>query len=169
MSGPVFVDTNVIVYAYDTAYPAKQKIAADLLNKLWRGQAGRTSIQVLNELYVTLTRKLARPLRSEEAWDVVHALMVWDPQPIDRSVLLEARQIEQRYRLGWWDSLIISAAQAQGCRMIATEDLQHGMIIDQVLISNPFRAGAQEPTPRYDVVPERTSRHRARGRPRKTA
>src|SRR5262245_49445828 len=111
MTEKAFVDTNVFVYAFDTAHRAKQATAAAMLDVLWREQSGRTSMQVLNELYVTLTRKLSRKIAPESAWDIVVSLAAWDPQPVDRELLVRWREIEQRYRLSWWDSLVVAAAQ----------------------------------------------------------
>jgi len=167
MSERFFVDTNVLVYLYDSGHAAKQAVAAEWLMRLWRERSGRTSTQVLNELYVTLTRKLARGLRADEAWDIVQSLMAWEPQPIDRDLLLRAREIERRYRISWWDSLIVSAAQLQDCDVLLTEDLQTGMIFDRVTVLNPFNAEVRETHAAYATQPSLISRHRSRGRPRK--
>lgn len=167
MSARSFVDTNILVYAYDVGHSSKQAVAADRLKALWQEQCGRTSIQVLNELYVTLTRKLAHALQTDEAWDVVHALMAWEPQPVDRDLLLCARAIEQRYRIGWWDSLIVGAAQLQDCTVLLSEDLQAGMSFGPVRVVNPFAAQVQETAAMYALEPRLPTRHRARGRPKK--
>lgn len=166
MTEKFFVDTNVFVYAYDSAHPAKQAIAAERITRLWRERSGRTSIQVLKELYAACTRKLAGHMSAQRAWDVTHSLLAWDPQPTDRHLLLKAHEVGQRYRINWWDSLIVAAAQLQDCDVLLTEDLQPGMRFDQVTVHNPFAAGVQEQMPVYRV--ERLpSRHRPRGRPRK--
>jgi predicted nucleic acid-binding protein len=165
MTGKVFVDTNVLVYRYDSGHVAKRNVSTEWLARLWREQSGRTSMQVLNELYVTLTRKLARRLSADETWDVVHALLAWDPHPVDRELLLRAREVERRHRISWWDSLVVAAAQLQGCDVLLSEDLQHGAVFDGVTVHDPFGPGVQEPRPAYaDRLP---SRHRLRGRPRK--
>lgn len=166
MTGKFFVDTNVFVYAYDVAHSAKNAIATEWVTQLWRERSGRTSIQVLKELYATCTRKLAGRMSPEQAWETTHSLLAWDPQPTDRHLLLEAHEVEQRYRISWWDSLIVAAAQLQDCDVLLTEDLQAGMRFDQVTVQNPFAVGVQEQMPVYRV--ERLpSRHRSRGRPRK--
>lgn len=166
MTERFFVDTNVLVYLYDSAEHAKQAVAKQWLQRLWRDRSGRTSVQVLNELYVTLSRKLARRMNAEQAWDVVHALMEWDPQPIDRDLLRCAREIERRYRIGWWDSLIVAGAQLQDCDVLLTEDLQPGMRFDRTIVQNPFDLKVQERPAGYSAI-ELASRHRPRGRPRK--
>jgi predicted nucleic acid-binding protein len=167
MTGKFFVDTNVLVYIRDTAQPAKKAVAAQWMDRLWSERSGRTSIQVLNELYATLTRKFRNQMRSDEAWDDVRALLAWNPQPINNELLIQAHQIERRYRISWWDSLIVAAAQLQDCDTLLTEDLQTGMIFDRVTVQNPFNLQVQEPRAVYSAAVTLPSRHRPRGRPRK--
>ncbi len=167
MTGAVFVDTNVLVYARDAAHPDKQAMAAHWLDRLWRKQRGRSSHQVLNEFYVTVTRKLKPGMRAEDAWDDVETLLAWDPQPTDRELLLQARKVEQRYRLSWWDSLIVAAAQLQDCGTLLTEDLQPGMVFGEVTVRSPFQPVAEEPRTAYAADAGIARRHRPRGRPRK--
>lgn len=168
MTAACFVDANILVYERDRSNPLKREIAAQLLARLWREQSGRTSTQALNEFYVIVTRKLASPLPAEEAWKNVERLMLWNPQSIDVPLMHSARTLEARYRISWWDSLIVAAAKAQHCGTLYTEDLQHGVVIDGVRICNPFQAQVQEPAPPAYVA-VRVSGHRPRGRPRKSA
>ena len=163
----IFVDTNVFVYVHDAGDPRRSAVAQEWLQRLWREQTGRTSVQVLNELYVTLTRKLARRMNAHEAWEVVRALLAWAPQPLDRELLPRAREIEQRYRLSWWDSLIVAAAQLQDCDVLLTEDLQAGARFGRVTVRNPFETAVEEPRGRYLATQRLPSRHRPRGRPRR--
>jgi predicted nucleic acid-binding protein len=167
MTERVFVDTNVLVYLYEAADTAKGAIAREWIERLWRERSGRVSIQVLNELFVQLTRKLRHPLAAEEAWDVVNGLLGWDPQPVDRDVVTRAREVQQRYAINWWDSLIVAAAQAQECDVLLTEDLRNGMRFGPVTVRNPFVLQIQEPRATYSVIEEVVPRHRSRGRPRK--
>ena len=167
MTEKFFVDTNVFVYLYDASSSAKQVIAAEWLERLWRDRTGRISVQVLNELYVTLLRKTARRMPTEQAWEVVQALTEWDPQPVDKDLLLRAREVERRYRISWWDSLIVAAAQLQDCDVLLTEDLQCGMTFDRVTVQNPFDLQVQESRVAYSVPVPLPPRHRPRGRPRK--
>jgi predicted nucleic acid-binding protein len=163
-----FVDTNVFVYWVDTRHPAKQATADQWIRLLWRQQSGRTSMQVLNELYVTLTRKVKPQLSEDDAWDTVSSLLAWEPIATDRDILTRAREIQRRCGISWWDSLIVSAAQAQDCDVLLSEDLQHGMNFGAVTVRNPFETAIQEPLVRYRVE-QIEPRHRPRGRPRKTA
>lgn len=163
----VFVDTNVFVYARDAARPDKQAAAIRWIERLWREQSGRTSHQVLNELYVTLTRKLKPGMRADDACDDVEALLAWDPQPTDRDLLVRARAVERRHQLGWWDSLIVAAAQLQDCETLLTEELQAGMVFDDVTVRNPFQASVEESRPPVAARSGVARRHRPRGRPRR--
>jgi predicted nucleic acid-binding protein len=125
-------------------------------------------MQVLSEFYVTLTRKLKPGMRGEDAWDDVQALLAWDPQPVDRELLSRARKVETRYRIGWWDSLIVAAAQLQDCTTLLTEDLQDSMVFDHVTVQNPFRQRTEEPPVHYAIESGIARRHRRPGRPRKS-
>ena len=166
MTAPVFVDTNVLVYARDAGEPTKQPRAAEWLAYLWREQAGRTSAQVLSEYYVTVTRKLDPGFDAEEAWDDVRALLSWRPQAIDETVMERAREVERRYRLSWWDSLVVAAAQVQGCSLLLTEDLADGAVLGGVTVRSPFTFALGEEVLAYAAAPTATSLHRPRGRPK---
>lgn len=162
-----FVDTNIIVYAYDSNQTLKRSVASDLLQRLWQERTGRASMQVMSEFYVTVTRKLRPAIDVEKAWDDVLALMAWDPQPMNRDVLMGAREIERRYRVSWWDANIVAAAQAQRCTILLSEDFQDGMVFGQLKVRNPFVPRVQEPHAEYQVKLSPRPLHRARGRPAK--
>lgn len=140
---PVFVDTNVLVYARDAADPAKQEQAASWIDHLWATGAGRLSVQVLQELYVTLTRKLRPGLQAGEAKAEIRDLMAWRPVTIGPLVLERAWSVEERFGLSFWDALIVAAAGSAGCETLLSEDLQHGAAIDGLRVLDPFR----EPPP----------------------
>jgi predicted nucleic acid-binding protein len=165
MSATVFVDTNILVYARDTGDPRKQATAEEWLRRLWVEQRGRTSMQVLSEYYTTVTHKLKPGLEPADAWEDVTALLAWEPQPIDGTALARGYALSQRYKLSWWDSLIVAAAELQRCDILLSEDLQHGAKIEGVTIQNPFATGVAEQQAEYASTPQRTSRHRTRGRP----
>lgn len=168
MTARVFVDTNVLVYARQGSEPTKQPIAAEWLERLWKEQSGRISLQVISEAYVTLTRKIRPALAQDGAWAYVQTLFAWDPQPLDVAVIQRARDIEQRHRLSWRDSLIVSAAQIQSCSVLLTEDLQDRAIYDAVTVCNPFRLGVHEDIPEYYAnTPASSQPHRPRGRPKR--
>lgn len=126
MTAPVFVDTNVLVYRHDSTDPAKQSRADEWLSILVHEHAARVSYQVLQELFVTLTRKVRPATATEEARAIVRDLASWQPITIDLAILERAWVNQQRYLLSWWDALIVAATQSSGCVALLTEDLQHG-------------------------------------------
>jgi predicted nucleic acid-binding protein len=162
-----FVDANVLIYARDPEDPLKQERAREWLRLLWRDGLGRTSTQVLSEFYVTVTRRIAARVAPEDAWQEVTSILAWDPQPIDATLLARAREIERRWQLSWWDSMVVAAAQLQGCVLLLTEDLQDGAQYGGVTVHSPFTHDVREPVPAYAVAPSVRPRHRGRGRPRK--
>ena len=168
MIAPVFVDTNVLVYARDSTVPAKQRLAADWLRHLWRERSGRISVQVLSEYYVTVTRKLRPGLSARVAWEDIEQLFTWTPQPIDAPLLERARALELRQPLNWWDAMIVAAAEAQGCNTLLSEDLQDGASYGQVTVRNPFKHAVRDVVREQQGVYEvllAVPRHRPRCRP----
>ena len=102
--------------------------------ELWESRTGRTSVQVLNEFYVTVTRKLSPAMPVAEARADVLDLGEWEPVVLTDALLGRAWAIEDRYGLSYWDSLIVAAAQVEGCRHLLTEDLQDGLRLDGVTV-----------------------------------
>jgi predicted nucleic acid-binding protein len=143
MTATVFVDTNVLVYYRDAAQAEKQRLAASWLRHLWESRKGRLSVQVLNEYYYTVTRKLASPLAPEQARLDVRRLRAWSPVPLDGTLLEAAWQAESRFRLSFWDALVVAAARTAGCRYLLTEDLQHEQDLDGVRVVDPFLVGPE--------------------------
>lgn len=135
---PVFVDTNVLVYARDASDLDKRAAAGAWIEHLWTSASGRLSVQVLQEYYVTVTRKLDPGLSSDEAREDIRDLAAWRPVRIDEAIVEAAWRIEDRFQLSFWDSLIVAAAQAADCDVLLTEDLQHGLEIDGLRIADPF-------------------------------
>ena len=117
-------------------------IATARLTELWETRTGRLSVQVLNEYFVTVTRKLSPGLSPEEAWDDIEALSAWNPLPIDMAILSRSYAIQRRYQLSWWDSMIIAAAEAAGCSRILSEDLSHATSYFGITVENPFATSA---------------------------
>jgi predicted nucleic acid-binding protein len=170
MIARIFVDTNVFVYARQATEPAKQSVAARWLGRLWEEQTGRTSVQVLNEYYTTLTRKIKPPMPPADAWDDVKSLIAWNPQPMDLELLHRGREIELRHRLSWWDSLIVGAAQLQNCVLLLTEDLQDRSVYGGVTVRDPFTLGVSEDLTSYSAgnLQARPQSHPRRGRPKRS-
>ena len=169
MSGTLFVDTNVFVYSRDGREPEKMPRARQWLEYLWREQRGRTSVQVLTEYYNVMTRKMRPAVSREKAWDSVDALFVWKPQALDRELLERGRTVEERYKLSWWDSLIVAAAQLQACSVLLTEDLQDGCTYGTVTVLNPFKSGVAEARASYESAPVAVRPYKPRGRPKRAA
>jgi predicted nucleic acid-binding protein len=167
MTGLCFVDANVFVYARDPRDPGKHLRAKLWCDHLWQTRLGRTSTQVISETYVALTR--LGGATPEVIWASVARLLAWRPRSVDEDVLLRAREIERRYRLSWWDSTMIAAAQLQDCRVLLTEDLHDGMAFGTLIVRSPFTLAIEQPTAAYEVRPQLASLHRPRGRPRRTA
>jgi predicted nucleic acid-binding protein len=141
MTAPLFADTNLLVYSRDARDPAKLQRAREWLDFLWDTRRGRLSRQVLQEYYVTVTRKLQPGLTVAEARADVRALFHW-LAPIDPSVLLEAAwAIQDRCSISYWDALIVGAAQTMGCGFLLTEDLPAGQDLEGVQVVNPFDTG----------------------------
>jgi predicted nucleic acid-binding protein len=139
-----FVDTNVIVYSRDISDGAKHPPAVEWLAYLWGSRTGRISFQVLQEFYVTVTRKLKPGLPPEIAREDIRNLMAWKPLSPGKELFENAWRIQDRYGFSWWDSLIVSAASDLKCRFLLSEDLQSGQRIDSLSIVNPFEFSPDE-------------------------
>ncbi|MGA2002426.1 MAG: PIN domain-containing protein [Terriglobales bacterium] len=138
MTAPVFVDTNVLIYAVDTFDRQKHEAARLWRAELWKSNRGRISFQVLQEFYAKVAQKW--PAASDHARAEVRDLLKWKPVAIDDVVLERGWKIQDRYKLGFWDSLIVAAARISLCGYLLTEDLQSGQEIDGVVVVNPFGA-----------------------------
>ena len=136
---PTFVDTNVLVYAYDADAGEKHQAARSQLRTLWQDESGRMSTQVLQEFYVTVTRKLSQPLPRRTAREVVATYQAWPVHRPDVDDIVAASELEERHRLSFWDALIIVSARRSGAQVLLTEDLQDGQRFDGLEIVNPFR------------------------------
>jgi len=138
VDGRAFVDTNVLVYAHDTSAGAKRTTAAALVERLWESGHGRVSIQVLQELFVNLTRKLPRPLDTDAAANVVEDIARWTLHAPDAEDVLAAIRLHERYRISFWDAMIVRSAAALGCETLLSEDLNAGQRYGGVLVVDPF-------------------------------
>jgi predicted nucleic acid-binding protein len=135
---PQFIDTNILVYAYNSADPQKQQLASALINELWESRQGHLSIQVLQEFYVTVTQKIARPLLPEVALPIVGDFGNWVVHSPGVEDLLDAIAIQQKNQLSFWDALIICSAKKLACSIIWTEDLNNGQFYEGLQACNPF-------------------------------
>lgn len=135
--GRAFVDSNVLVYAHDTSAGTKRNTAAALVEGLWESGHGCVSIQVLQELFVNLTRKLPRPLDTDAAANIVEDIARWSLHAPDAEDVLAAIRIHQRYGISFGDAMIVRSAAALGCETLLSEDLNAGQGYDGVLVVNP--------------------------------
>ena len=137
MSDKTFVDTNVLIYAHDVDAKSKHATAKSILRELWAARTGVLSMQVLQEFYVNVTRKIRSPLPKESARLVVSSYSIWcvETTPAELSV---AFQFEDESRIGFWDALIVAAAAKSGATRLLSEDLNAGQKIAGLRIENPF-------------------------------
>jgi predicted nucleic acid-binding protein len=138
MTDKVFVDTNILVYAHDLDAGNKHDQAAEIVSQVWESRNGVLSTQVLQEFYVTLTRKVSSTLSKLEARKLVQKYSHWHLVLNDLTIILQASEIEESNNISFWDALIVSAAYSQNVPTILTEDLKHGQIIEGIFIRNPF-------------------------------
>jgi predicted nucleic acid-binding protein len=131
-----FLDTNVVVYAFDTADPAKQETAISILES---DERLVISTQVMLETWWTLTRKIATPLAETQASDVIDQLCRLPVIAADAELVVRAIQTGPKSRLAVWDAMIVEAARTGGCKRVFSEDLQHGHDFGGVVVENPFR------------------------------
>jgi predicted nucleic acid-binding protein len=137
MSGPDFLDTNILVYAYAPGDTRKQKIAQGIVGKALSGE-GVASLQVMGEFAATLLHKVARPLSPEEvliALDALGALRLVQP---DHGMVRRAVEARAAYGIHFYDGLIVAAAERGGCKRILSEDLNAGQKYFQIPVENPF-------------------------------
>lgn len=139
MSDRYFVDTNILMYAHDTSAGAKHERARTLIEELWRDRSGVVSTQVLQELSVNLRRKAGQPLDVKATRDIVTDYLTWQVVVNGGESILEALDLESRYRISFWDALVIQAAQASGAEVLYSEDLSDGQMYGSVRVVNPLQ------------------------------
>lgn len=137
MTAPVFVDTNVLIYAVDEGNPKKHAAAIEWEEELWKSGRGRISFQVLQEFYAKVSSKW--PPARQKAQAEVRNLLAWRPVAVDGDLLQLAWKVQERYRFSFWDALIVAAAKAASCRYLLTEDLHADQDLDGLIVIDPFR------------------------------
>jgi len=137
MSALEFLDTNVLVYAYDPSDPRKQQIARNLVRRAVAGEIGASS-QVLGEFAATLLHKLKPAAKPEDVMALIDALGPIKLVPIDGDVVLRAVQVRAQYGVHFYDGMIVAAAERGGCQKIWSEDLNAGQEYFGIAIENPF-------------------------------
>lgn len=137
-----FVDTNVLVYAFDRTDPRKQAIAAEHLERLWTERTGVLSTQILQEFYSVATARMKLAMTPAEAREVAELYAEWPVTVIEPRDILNASGLHERHKLSFWDALVLQAAIVAGADRLLTEDLQDGLEVQGVRVQNPFLAGA---------------------------
>ena len=139
MNGRVFVDINVLVYAYDRSEPAKQQQALAVLDYLVGREAGVISTQVLAEFFVTITRKIAAPLTINEAYErLMNYLQVWPVIDLTGLIILEAARGVRDHQFSFWDAQIWATARLNQISVVFSEDFHVGGVIEGIRFVNPF-------------------------------
>ncbi|MBI4844604.1 MAG: PIN domain-containing protein [Nitrospirae bacterium] len=135
----IFLDNNILVYAYDKSAGAKHDKALAIVRNLWDFNLGVVSTQVLQEFFVNVTRKLSLPLNPDIAKNTIKDLLTWKPVIINGALILKAIDLHSRHKYSFWDSLIIAAAVTGGAKIILSEDLADSQTIQGITIKNPFK------------------------------
>lgn len=138
MKDKIFVDTNILVYAHDLSAGDRHTRAFAVIESLWEAQTGVISTQVLQEFYITVTRKMKNPLKPAEAREIIRNYLAWPIQNNDPETTIRASEIEEKNGISFWDALIVVAALRLQAKKIISEDLNNGQIIEGILIENPL-------------------------------
>ena len=138
MSGNVFFDTNILVYAYDTHDLLKQKIAKNLLMSNIRNGRGYVSLQVFGEFFNVVTKRIPKPLSSEMARSAINHMSIFNIIEADLELVHRAIDTHQKYKITYWDSLIIAAAERANCSTLLSEDLNTHQLYHGIKADNPF-------------------------------
>ena len=138
MKDKVFLDTNIIVYAHDRSSGEKHAVAREIMDYLWESRKGVISVQVLQEFFVCVTKKIVKPLHLKNARTILEYLLNWDVVVNDKYVTLKAIDLQEKYRFSFWDSLVIQAAIQGKARILFSEDLADGQVVKDLKILTPF-------------------------------
>jgi predicted nucleic acid-binding protein len=141
MADKFFVDTNILLYAHDPSAGGKRERARQLIEHLWTTGQGVLSTQVLQELCVNLRRKVKPPLLLDEIRRLVQDYLSWEIVVNSPESAIQALEIEARYKISYWDALIIQAAESAGAAILYSEDLAAGQKYGAVRVVNPLRSG----------------------------
>ena len=139
MKERVFLDTNILVYLFDADDPAKQRRVQELLSNRELRTRLILSTQVLQEFYVSVTRKLAAPLDPEAAFQAVQGLAALTVVQVDPPLILLAIQRSRKAKVSFWDALILEAALAADATFLYSEDFQDGSVFGRLRIVNTFK------------------------------
>src|SRR5260370_15716412 len=131
-----FIDTNVLVYAHDGGAGRRHDRSVDLLRRLFEEANGSISVQVLSEFYSVATKRLS--MKSEEAEEIISDLSGWIIHRPGHADVLRAIRLLRRYKISWWDAMVINSAVELGCSILWSEDLTDGQRYGTVTVRSPF-------------------------------
>jgi predicted nucleic acid-binding protein len=134
----VFIDTNILTYAYDLRNEGKRKLAIAIIEKLWREGTGVVSTQVLQEFYRVATQKMNPAMSHEEARAIIWGYGEWCSVETDAQLLVSASLLHERHNVQWWDAIVLAGAMRSGAKTLLSEDMQHGQQFGLVTVRNPF-------------------------------
>lgn len=134
-----FIDTNVLIYAHDSTAGDKHERARRILEDLWESRTGFLSVQVLQEFFVNVTRKIPKPLSASEAKEVIADLSRWRVHVPGADDVLGAIGVHLKTSISFWDAMFVRSAAEMGCDVLYSEDLNDGQRYAGVLVKNPFR------------------------------
>ncbi len=138
MTDRAFLDTNILVYAHDAASPEKKAKSQQLIFQCLRDGLGVISPQVLSEFFVTVTRKVARPLTAAHAKKEILLLSSMATVDIDATLVIRAVDMREQWQLNYWDALILVSAERADCGTVYSEDLSDGQRYGNVTVRNPY-------------------------------
>lgn len=133
-----FLDSNILVYAYDRTQEAKWNRARAVLAELWTSRQVAMSVQVLQEFFRVITRKVPHPLNAREARAIVVDLSRWPCHRPGAADVLAAIDLHEELKISFWDAMIVHSARRMGCSVLWTEDLNDGQNYAGVLVRDPF-------------------------------
>jgi predicted nucleic acid-binding protein len=140
MSDKYFVDTNILVYAHDRSAGAKHLRAQELIKQIWEAGNAVLSIQVLQELCISLRRNARNPMKLEEIRQLIRDYSTWQVVINTPESVVRALDLEARYKTSFWDALILQAAEEAGATVLYSEDLARGQRYGGVKVVNPLVA-----------------------------
>jgi predicted nucleic acid-binding protein len=139
MPDRIFVDTNILVYAHDVSAGVKNTTAKQLIQELWANKLGCLSIQVMQEFYVTVTQKVPNPMDNATAIGIIRSLRYWDVHEPSIDDIINAVDIQLRYKISFWDAMILQSALQLECDLLWSEDLNPGQVYQGIKLINPFQ------------------------------
>jgi predicted nucleic acid-binding protein len=138
MTDRLFLDTNILVYAYDNHEPEKQRIAQQLLKESIAHESAVLSVQVLGEFFTVVTKKINSPMSADDARRIIATLRILPVETVDYPLVQRAIETHIRYRIQYWDALVVAAAERANCTTIATEDFAVDQKYNGIAVFNPF-------------------------------